>query len=60
MTAVDLELVTTIPTALQMEKVYQRLIYDALLPEESEAEAIIRVYNNELCKVIDNYNCSAL
>ena len=58
-TAVDPELVTTIPTALQMGKVYQRLIYDTLFPEESEAEAIIRVYNNELCDVIDNYNCSA-
>lgn len=58
-TAVDPEFVATLPTSLQMGKVYQRLIYDTLLPEESEAEAIVRVYNNELCDVIDDYNCSA-
>ncbi len=57
--AVDPELVTKIPGAIQMGKVYQRLIYDTLRPGESEVEAIIRVYNNEICDVIDNYNCSA-
>lgn len=57
--AVDPELVTKIPSAIQMGKVYQRLIFDTLQPEESEVEAIIRVYNNEICNVIDNYNCSA-
>ena len=58
-TAVDPELVTTIPSAIQMGKVYQRLIYDTMLPGESEVEGIIRVYNDEICDVIDNYNCSA-
>ena len=57
--AVDPELVTKIPSAIQMGKVYQRLIFDTLQPEESEVEAIIRVYNDEICDVIDNYNCSA-
>lgn len=57
--AVDPELVTTIPSAIQMGKVYQRLIYDTMQPGESEVEGIIRVYNDEICKVIDNYNCSA-
>ena len=28
-------------------------------PEESEVEGIMRVYNDKLCDVIDNYNCSA-
>ena len=28
-------------------------------PEEDYAEAITRVYNNPICKVIDNYNASA-
>ena len=56
-TAVDPELVTTIPSAIQMGKVYQRLIYDTMLPGESEVEGIIRVYNDEICDVIDNYNC---
>ena len=58
-TAVDPELVTTIPSATQMGKVYQRLIYDTMQPGESEVEGIIRVYNDEICDVIDNYNCSA-
>ncbi len=56
---VDNELVDEIPTAIQMGKVYQRLICDTLEPEEDYVDGIIRVYNDELCKVIDNYNCSA-
>ena len=58
-TAVDPELVTIIPSATQMGKVYQRLVYDTMQPEESEVEGIIRVYNDEICEMIDNYNCSA-
>lgn len=58
-TAVDPELVTTIPSSIQMGKVYQRLIYDTMQPGESEVEGIIRIYNDEICDVIDNYNCSA-
>lgn len=56
---VDTELVEKIPTATQMGKVYQRLIFDTALPHESEVDGIIRVYNDPICKVIDNYNCSA-
>lgn len=56
---VDPELVSTIPTPLEMGKVYQRLILDTLQPDENYADAILRVYNDELCDVIDNYNCSA-
>lgn len=58
-TAVDPELVTIIPSAIQMGKVYQRLVYDTMQPAESEVEGIIRVYNDEICEMIDNYNCSA-
>ena len=58
-TEVDPELVTIIPSATQMGKVYQRLVYDTMQPGESEVEGIIRVYNDEICDVIDNYNCSA-
>ena len=56
---VDPSLVDTIPTALQMGKVYQRLINDTLQPNENYVDGLFRVYNNELCDVIDNYNCSA-
>ena len=58
-TVVDKELAEKIPTALEMGKVYQRLISDTLVPEEDYVDGIIRVYNNEICDTIDNYNCSA-
>lgn len=48
-----------IPRETQMGKVYTRLILDTMQPEEDFAEAIIRVYSNPICKVIDNYNASA-
>ena len=57
--AVDKSLVDEIPTSLQMVKVYQRLIKDTMLPEENYADGIIRVYNDAICDVLDNYNCSA-
>ncbi|MCI8513076.1 MAG: hypothetical protein HFI93_00355 [Lachnospiraceae bacterium] len=56
---VDRELVAQAPTAIQTGKVYQRLICDTALPNEDYVEGIIRVYNHEICDVIDNYNCSA-
>ena len=58
-TDVDYELADRIPTALQIGKVYERLIHDTAEPNETEVEGIIRVYNNEICNKIDNYNCSA-
>jgi len=45
-TDVDKDLVDRIPTALQMGKVYQRLISDTMQMEE-------------ICEVLDNYNASA-
>lgn len=48
-----------IPTATQMGKVYKRLIINTLQNNEDYAEGILRVYNNPICEVIDNYNCSA-
>lgn len=56
---VDGELVERVPSALQMGKVYQRLILDTLQPGEDYVEGIQRVYSNSICDVIDNYNCSA-
>lgn len=58
-TLVDKDLVDKMPTPLQMGKVYQRLIVDTLQPNENYVDGIIRVYNDEICDVIDNYNCSA-
>ena len=56
---VDKELVEKIPTAIQMGKVYQRLILDTLQLGEDYVQGICRVYSNSICDVIDNYNCSA-
>lgn len=58
-TKVDSSLVDKIPTSLQMGKVYSRLILDTLQREEDYADGIIRIYNNEICLIIDNYNGSA-
>ena len=58
-TNVDRELAEIIPTPLQMGKVYQRLISDTLQPDEDYVDGIIRIYNNDICDVIDNYNGSA-
>ncbi|MCR4653190.1 MAG: hypothetical protein K5744_05795 [Eubacterium sp.] len=58
-TDVDKDLAERIPTPLEMGNVYKRLIVDTLNTSEDYADGIIRVYNNELCDVIDNYNCSA-
>lgn len=56
---VDADLCPTIPTATQMGKVYKRLILNTIQPDEDYADAILRVYNNPICEVIDNYNTSA-
>lgn len=58
-TDVDYDLVDRIPTALQIGKVYERLIHDTAMSNETEVEGIIRGYNDEICEKIDNYNCSA-
>lgn len=58
-TDVDEELVDVIPTERQMGKVYMRLIFATLLPDENYAEAILRVYNDSICDILDNYNSSA-
>ena len=58
-TKVDAELCPTIPTATQMGKVYKRLILNTIESNEDYADAILRVYNNPICTVIDNYNASA-
>lgn len=56
---VDTELCPHVPTATQMGKVYKRLILNTIHTNENYADAIIRVYNNPICRVIDNYNTGA-
>lgn len=58
-TSVDSELATIIPSPLDMGEVYQRLIRDTMSSKENYVDGIIRVYNDDICDVIDNYNCSA-
>ena len=47
------------PTPFEMGEVYQRLLLDTMASKENYVDGIIRVYNNEICEVIDNYNGSA-
>lgn len=56
---VSLKLVEHIPTESQMGKVYTRLIVDTLCKKENYIDGLIRVYNHEICNVLDNYNSSA-
>ena len=58
-TKVDPSLCSRIPTAIQMGKVYKRLILSTLKDGEDYADGILRVYNSTLCKKLDDYNCSA-
>lgn len=56
---VDKELTLTPPTAIQMGKVYARLILSVLNSSDNVAEKLSEVYHSPICKQIDNYNCSA-
>ena len=58
-TDVDRELAERIPTPLEMGSVYKRLIVDTMSTDEDYVDGILRIYNDEICEVIDNYNCSA-
>ena len=58
-TDVDSELVDEIPSETQMGKVYTRLILSTLQPTEDYIDGMIRVYNDEICDTLDNYNSSA-
>lgn len=56
---VNRELCTHIPTELDMGKVYTRLIVDTLYPGEDYIEGILRIYNDEICITLDDYNNGA-
>ena len=58
-TAGDKDLCEQIPAATAMGKVYMRLILATLQPDEDYVQGMLRVYNNPICEVIDNYNASA-
>lgn len=53
------ELVSNIPTETQMGKVYTRLILDTQLPGEDYIDGMFRIYNDDICQKIDDYNCGA-
>ena len=57
--AVDPDLAESVPAATAMGKVYRRLICDTLQPGEDYVSGLLRVYNDPICDVIDNYSCSA-
>ena len=56
---VNEQLVEHIPTPTQMGKVYKRLIVDTICPEETYIDAMIRIYNDPICDILDDYNTGA-
>lgn len=56
---VDKDLTPTLPTAIQMGKVYARLILSVLNAQDNLADKISEVYHSPICEKLDNYNCSA-
>ena len=56
---VDSSLCEHIPSPMDIGKVYTRLIVDTLNKEENYIDVLLRVYNHEICQIIDNYNASA-
>lgn len=48
-----------IPTELQMGKVYQRLIVDTMESGEDYIDAMMRIYNDDICEKLDDYDCGA-
>lgn len=56
---IDHELCDHIPTPLEMGKVYSRLIIETAVLDEDYVTGIIRVYNDTLCEILDNYNNGA-
>lgn len=58
-TTVDSEYTDKVPTALQMGKVYARLIDSITKQGHDLVQTILKVYSSPICKAIDNYNSSA-
>ena len=58
-TVVKKELDVNIPSATQMGAVYKRLVVSLKKDDENYVQAIRRVYGNKVCRILDNYNCSA-
>ena len=58
-TNVNPDLVSHIPGEQDTGKVYMRLILSTLYSWEDYADAILRIYNDKICRTIDNYNGSA-
>ena len=58
-TNVNPDLVDRIPSEQDMGKVYMRLVLSTIYSWEDYADAILRIYNDKICRTIDNYNGSA-
>lgn len=58
-TGIDPRFADKVPTPLDMGKVYSRLILSTMRRGEDYADGILRIYNDPICQIIDNYNGSA-
>ncbi|WP_310602578.1 hypothetical protein [Anaerosporobacter sp.] len=57
-TNVDPHLVTEIPTATAIGKMYKRLIVQTLTEGEDYIQGLIRVYNSPITEVLDDYEAA--
>lgn len=48
-----------IPSAIDIGKVFARLIRDTQLPDEDYVQGLYRVFKSPIVDDINNYNCSA-
>lgn len=56
---VNHDLVEKIPSAIEIAKVYTRLILQTLQEDEDYIQGMIRIYHSEIVEIIDDYNSSA-
>lgn len=56
---VNHDLVEKIPSAIEIAKVYTRLILQTLQEKEDYIQGMIRIYHSEIVEIIDDYNSSA-
>lgn len=58
-TKVDARFADVYPTDLQMGKVYARLVHAVAQQNDNLADTLMKVYDSEICEVLDNYNTGA-
>jgi len=53
---VNEQLCQNVPTINEISKVYERLIWSTTMKGEQISKSVMRIYNNKICRIIDDYN----